>query len=1186
MGHTVLRAVTRVAIAALLVGAAPSASTAAATPTPLTAAQALPTPIDSPSGVYIVELEDAPLALYEGGLPGLVRTMPSGGARLDPHSLAAGRYIAFLENRQRVVAAAAGVTPFASYRVVLNGFAAEMSAERAAEVAASRGVKAVHADEVRHLDAVPAGAVGALGGVRAASAEASAGGAGIVVGVVDTGIAPDHPSFAGKALDRTQSAKGAPWLDGAEVVFGRANGLDFRAPAFDDAELSSKVLSMRDFRAGALAARLDLSADPESPRDASGHGSHVAATAAGNAGVRARNGVVDLGGVAGVAPDAKIASYKACHEGGDDSATDDLCVLSDVLAAVDSAVGDGVDVLAYAIGEGASRTADDVERFALLSAAVAGVFVATSAGNGGPDPGTAREPIPWVTTAAATSAPSPEATVRVSSGDFALDEFEAEGASATIPAGHTVSAPVVYAGDAFADSDAASASLCFADTLDRSIVTGRIVVCDRGTTSPAEKAAAVAAAGGLGMILVNRIPGPVVADVLTVPTVNLAETVRAELLEAVRTGGATASLVGGVHTSQGAQSASRVADFSGRGPADGVDLLTPDIAAPGAGIVSASTPSDAGEAGFGVLSGTSIAAAHVAGAAAVVLGETPLATPAAVASALTTTARDTAPSTDADDGEAGSPAAPDPFAQGAGEVDATRALEPGLVYDTVASEWLAFADGGVAASDLNRPSISIDGLAGTRIVTRTLTATRAGTYTAAATLPGIDVVVTPSTLAFGRAGEAQTVEVALTNRTAPGGQWTTGTLTWSSGDGDSIRSPLAARPVGIAAPPVVTGKGMSGAAVVEIPAPAPQVPVTAVGFARVGVLADPEGTVSGHSGDERSGGAAHTVGWTVDVPAGTALARWSLDTPMGVARLRVYHLTADGHFSREWSPVEYDGTQSVSLLEPEPGSYGIFVTVRTSRAMTWDATSTLVGSGVGLGQLSVPEVVRAFGSAGATVDVAWSGLAPGARYLAVVRYGAEESRTHSIIEVDAGAAPPVAEAAPEISGVAAVGETLTVSPGEWSPSDVELTYQWLYDGEPIVRATDPAYSVRTEDLGATISVQVWATPATGGNAGTAVSDGVVVLRTSATLVTMNRSVGHADDRWTATVAVQVQNRERGVGTVTLRIGSDTYTGTLADGRVTFVLAAPSPGLHVVVADYPGSDTVAASTGVTGFVVRG
>ena len=133
-------------------------------------------------------------------------------------------------------------------------------------------------------------------------------------------------------------------------------------------------------------------ADVVSPRDGEGHGSHTASIAAGNHGVRAVVDDRDFGRISGVAPAAKIAAYKVLWQAKD--ATQSGAYDSDILAAIDAAIGDGVDVINFSISSADDPT--DPVQLAFLAAASAGIFVAASAGNSGPGASTVQSTSPWV----------------------------------------------------------------------------------------------------------------------------------------------------------------------------------------------------------------------------------------------------------------------------------------------------------------------------------------------------------------------------------------------------------------------------------------------------------------------------------------------------------------------------------------------------------------------------------------------------------------------------------------------------------------------------------------------------------------------------------------------------------------------------------------------------------------------
>jgi hypothetical protein len=215
--------------------------------------------------------------------------------------------------------------------------------------------------------------------------------------------------------------------------------------------------------------------------------------------------------------------------------------------------------------------------------------------------------------------------------------------------------------------------------------------------------------------------------------------------------------------------------------------------------------------------------------------------------------------------------------------------------------------------------------------------------------------------------------------------------------------------------------------------------------------------------------------------------------------------------------------------------------------------------------------------------LSWSGLRHDTRYLGVVAHGDSESRT--IVLIDSGAEPPVNENPPTLTGTAEVGDVLTVEPGSWNAEDLSFAYHWLRDGEPIAGEVGAEYRVTPADVGTALSAEVTATRRDNVNSGTSVTGEVIVNAASIVDVTMNRYVGTTAQQYAVTLAVHTSRGEPAGGEVSVRVDGAEYTGTLANGTVTFALPSQAPGIHVVVAEYAGTEGIDGSTGVSGYVVN-
>lgn len=768
--------------------------------------------------IYIVQLRDAPVVAYSGGIAGLKATKPAKGQKIDPKSADVTKYVAWLDAKHDAKLNGIGARKVYSYRYAFSGFAAELSDSQLAKISADRDVLAVTKDSIARLDTAttpkflgldqPGGLWSALSGnadgnpIRAAGPNSGGAGEGVVVGIIDSGIWPENPSFS----DRDA---------GGKLVFQQLPGWHGKCvpgEGFTASDCNQKLISAQWFGegfGGPAAIKAQFPYEFVSARAADGHGVHTASTAAGNYGVDAIIDGRSFGKVSGMAPRARIAVYKTCWgiapEGG--------CPNSDNVAAIDQAVADGVDVINYSISGTSTNFRDPVE-IAFLFAADAGVFVAASAGNSGPTASTVAHPSPWITTVAASTHD------RDGAGSVTLGNgVKYDGASLTAGVG---AAPIINAKDAgLAGADPTNLALCFgaADggaTLDPAKVAGKIVVCDRGVSARVNKSLAVKEAGGVGMVLVNVTPGSLNADIHSVPSVHLADTARAAVQAYAGTAGATATIAEGVITT-GQVTAPTMAAFSSRGPlrAGGGDLLKPDITAPGVDVLAAYSPV-AGGRNFEFLSGTSMSSPHLAGLGALMKQRYPSWSPMAIKSALMTTAYQTTKT-----GSTGLVFGT-PFDFGAGHADPNRAQNPGLVFDSGFADWLGFlcgtqlpvsfcADAGVPVldpSNLNVPSIAIGDMAGTQTVTRRVTnvSGERTTFTASTSgLAGTTVTVTPASFTL-NAGQSQVVTVAFLNSGAPLNTYRTGAITWTSTK-HSVRIPTVIRPVALAAPAAVSSSG-------------------------------------------------------------------------------------------------------------------------------------------------------------------------------------------------------------------------------------------------------------------------------------------------------------------------------------------------------------------------------------------
>ena len=785
------------------------------------------------NNIYIVQLKGDPIIAYEGGIKGYAATKPGKGKKINPNSAHVRKYAAYLEAQQDAAMQSVGAEKVYSYRYGLNGFAARMSSTEAEALRQRGDVLNVWKDEIRqlHTNTSPA-YIGLTEGGEAWSNGLT--GEDVVIGIIDSGVWPEHPSFA----DVPTPKKGNK---GPEIPFGpvpdsfTGEACDFGNTAANPldapASCNNKLILARCYNLG-FSSALDpgnpcggdgaftLPTEFQSARDNDGHGSHVGSTAGGNFGVPASIEGEPLGNVSGVAPRARIAAYKVCWNGSFPPAPfQGGCASSDSAAAIDQAVADGVDVINFSIGGSSTRFSgpDDI---AFLFAADAGVYVATSNGNDGPGAQTTGTPagVPWLTAVGANQ----------DDGVFGL--------------AITVDSPASIAGDKEALEGSGPVSLADTGTISGDVtlvsdvlacgpidpISG-IALASRGLCSFSTKYDNAAAAGAEAIIVFNDGADPTRIDpiVMSAPGTTIPGVMVSffDGVDMASETGVTATLDPNNLVSR----VNRVAGFSSRGPNGGMpDVIKPDISAPGVAILAAQTPipNDGQTPGqlFQIISGTSMSSPHVAGAFALLKQAHPDWSAAQARSALMTTARQDLKKTFGEE-------AATPFDIGAGEILPSEAPDPGLSYDAGFLDYLAAlcgepAQSGIVTpgscaslqsigfsldpSDLNLPSIGIAELAGSQTVTRTVTSVANNQGNKSFTVsvdapPGIDVSVTPKTVKL-KQGESASYQVTFTaTEGAVLDEWAFGSLTWTHGGEYSVRSPIAVRPVSFSAPAEVDG---------------------------------------------------------------------------------------------------------------------------------------------------------------------------------------------------------------------------------------------------------------------------------------------------------------------------------------------------------------------------------------------
>ncbi|CAN6203285.1 unnamed protein product [Urochloa humidicola] len=515
-----------------------------------------------------------------------------------------------------------------SYKRSLNGFAARLTQQEAHKLSSMESVVSVFPSRTREL--LTTRSWDFLGFPQTPPKELPLEGD-VIVGMLDSGVWPDSPSFS----DDGMSPPPSRWKGSCHNF-----------------TCNNKIIGARAYRDGA--------ATGLSPVDDHGHGSHTASTVAGRA-----VGGVSLAGLAGgtargAVPGARLAVYRVCWRRG-------RCGDADILAAFDDAVADGVDVISMSIGGlDPSPYFEDAAAIGSFHAMRRGVITSAGAGNAGVDGGNVCNVAPWMLSVAASST------------DRRLVDKIVLGDGRTIVGASINTFPPVHnATLAFPLNGS-----CDPDNLDGGSYRGKIVLC------PAQRSYGVGPhlAGAAGAVLVGDQPD--VAFPLPLPGLVVYQDQFDEILAYVNSTSNPVGTIGSTETATDPE-APKPASFSSPGPnLITPGILKPDISAPGIEIIASWSPlsppkinpKDDSKGLYNIESGTSMACPHASGAAAYVKSFHQDWSPATIMSALITTA--TPMNTPSNSGS-------NELKYGAGQLNPSKARDPGLVYDASEHDYIA-----------------------------------------------------------------------------------------------------------------------------------------------------------------------------------------------------------------------------------------------------------------------------------------------------------------------------------------------------------------------------------------------------------------------------------------------------------------------------------------------------------------
>ncbi|XP_031274011.1 cucumisin-like [Pistacia vera] len=677
---------------------------------------------------------------------------------------------------QQVIGSGAEEHLLHSYHRSFNGFVAKLTQEEVQRLKGMEGVVSVFPNGRKQLHTTRSwDFMGFSQSVQRAPTESN-----IIVGMLDTGIWPESKSFN----DEKFGPPPAKWKGTCQ--------------SSSNFTCNNKIIGAKYYRADGSFSPIDF----KSPRDSKGHGTHTSSTAAGGLVSNASLFGLGNGTARGGVPAARIAVYKICWADG--------CPDADILAAFDDAIADGVDIISISVGgEFADDYFDDPIAIGAFHAMKNGILTSNSAGNSGPGYASICSVAPWLLSVAASTIDRKFLTpVKLGNGQV----YDGNSINTVDLKGQML--PLIYGGDApnrTAGADGSESRYCEEGSLNETLVRGKIVLCDGLDTGEGP-----ALAGAAGCIMSDEIYQDV-AFLFPLPTsyLNLKDGSKvATYLNS--TSEPTAAIFKSIAVKD--EMAPSVVSFSSRGPNPiTTDILKPDLTAPGVDILASwslatkvsESPEDNRVSPYNIISGTSMSCPHASSIAAYVKSFHPTWSPAAIKSALMTTASpmNVEYNSDAE------------FGYGSGHLNPVKAADPGLIYDAGVLDYVKFLCGqGYNATllriltgdnnscsaantgavwDLNYPSFAVSTNSTqsiTRVFHRNVTnvGSPVSTYKAAVvTQPGLGIQVQPSVLSFKYVGETKSFVVTVTAEVSKSLNRSSGSLVWDDGV-HQVRSPVVA----------------------------------------------------------------------------------------------------------------------------------------------------------------------------------------------------------------------------------------------------------------------------------------------------------------------------------------------------------------------------------------------------------